>query len=35
MTKTLPIMPEWRVPQYSAQKMWYSPIFVAENQTEL
>ena len=24
-TVTLPIMPEWLVPQYSAQKMWYVP----------
>ena len=27
-TITLPIMPEWLVPQYSAQKMWYVPGFV-------
>ena len=35
MTTTLPIMPECLVPQYSAQKRWYSPVFVAVNQTVL
>ena len=28
---TVPIMPEWLVPQYSAQKMWYRPGVVASN----
>ena len=35
MTVTLPTMPECRVPQYSAQKMWYSPTLVGVNQTLL
>ena len=35
MTMTFPIMPECFVPQYSAQNRWYSPIFVAVNQTVL
>ena len=35
MTWTVPIMPECLVPQYSAQKMWYSPSLVAVNQTVL
>jgi hypothetical protein len=29
MTTTEPIMPECSVPQYSAQKMWKRPVFVA------
>ena len=35
MTTTLPTMPECFVPQYSAQKRWYSPGVVAVNQIVL
>src|SRR5687768_14067429 len=35
ITVTRPIMPECFVPQYSAQKMWYSPTLVALNHTLL
>src|SRR5258706_3912814 len=35
ITTMRPIMPECWVPQYSAQKRWYSPTFVASNQVVL
>jgi hypothetical protein len=35
MTTTVPIMAECRVPQYSAQNKWNSPVFVGVNQIEL
>src|SRR5262245_17139460 len=35
ITYTHPIIPEWLVPQYSAQNRWYWPGFVARNQVVL
>jgi hypothetical protein len=34
-TVTLPIMPAWLVPQYSAQKMWYVPGVLASNHSSV